>query len=56
MEFFFNTHLVYGCDSVVSSTEGKSNRFPSLSHFGVQSDEVHRSNSIPESGDTPICE
>lgn len=37
-----------------SSIEGKAKRFVSLSHFGVLSADVQRSNSIPESGETPI--
>lgn len=36
------------------SIEGKAKRFESVSHLGVLSADVQRSNSMPESGDTPI--
>lgn len=36
------------------SIDGKAKCFVSVSHFGVLSADVQRSNSIPESGDTPI--
>lgn len=46
------------CDSFVSSlsAESEAKRFPNFPHFGVLSDDVQRSNSIPESGEIPICE
>lgn len=46
----------FGCSASGGSCsiEGKAKRFVSVSHFGVLSADVQRSNSMPESGETPI--
>lgn len=53
--FRFSCASYFGSTSGGScSIEGKAKHFLSVSHFGVLSADVQRSNSIPESGDTPI--